>query len=339
MPLQLKSFLLPTRVIQSPMANCSDLPFRLLARRYGMRLAFLEMVSCEGLLRGNRDTQELMATVPEDRPLGAQLVGCDPDRMGEAAAKIESLGYDWLDVNLGCPVPKITGHGGGSALLREPNVAERIFAKVVNAVRRIPVTVKMRLGYADASGAEAVRIARIAEACGVDAISVHGRTREQGYSGTANYEAIGRVKAAVRIPVFGNGDVVDGASALQLRAISGCDGIMVARGALGNPWIYRQVEAAIAGAPSSPPPTFAQRQQALMEHFALQQQHCPRTALVDMRRIAPWYFKEVPGVADFRYRINRAQSLDEVRTLLEAFAPSTSSSATARALASSPCVT
>ena len=320
-PLQLKSFLLPTRVIQSPMANCTDLPFRLLARRYGMRLAFLEMVSAEGLLRENRDTRELMETIPEDRPLGTQLVGCDAARMGEAAARVEALGYDWLDLNLGCPVPKVTGKGGGSALLREPDTARAIFTSVARAIKCIPLTVKMRLGYADATGAEAAHIARIAEDCGVDAVSVHGRTREQGYAGTADYAAIGRVKAAVRIPVFGNGDVVDGESARRLLAVSGCDGVLLGRGALGNPWIYRQVEAALEGGAPVPSPSFAEKKRALLEHLELQVRYCERSAVVEMRRIAPWYFKEVPGVADFRGRINRAQSLDEVRSLIEGFEP------------------
>lgn len=319
--LQLKSFVLPTRVIQSPMANCTDLPFRLLARRYGMRLAFLEMVSAEGLLRANRDTQELMETVPEDRPLGAQLVGCEPQRMGEAAARVEALGYEWIDVNLGCPVPKVTGKGGGSALLREPGLAAQIFRAVVGAARRIPVTVKMRLGYADPTGQEAACIARIAQDCGVDAVSVHGRTREQGYSGAADYAAIGRVKASVRIPVFGNGDVFDGESARRLLTVSGCDGVLLGRGALGNPWLYRQVEAAIAGEAPPPAPTFADRKRALRAHLELQVQYCERSAVVEMRRIAPWYFKEVPGVSDFRGRINRAQSLAEIRALIEGFKP------------------
>ena len=305
-------------VVQSPMANCTDLAFRLLARAQGMRFAFLEMVSSEALVRDLPQTYELMRTLPEDRPLGAQLVGCDPAAMAEAAAKIEAMGYDLLDLNLGCPVPKIVSKGGGSMLLREPELAERIFSRVVRAVRRIPVTVKMRLGFSDGSGEEAARIARIAEACGVDAIAVHGRTREQGYAGRANYEAIGRVKQAVRIPVLGNGDVVDAASALRLRAIAGCDGIMLGRGALGNPWLYREIEAALAGAPPPPAPSFAERKRVASQHLELQCQHDP-WPVGPLRRILGWYFKDCPGVAEFRNRINRTQSVEEMRALLEAF--------------------
>jgi nifR3 family TIM-barrel protein len=315
----LKAFSLPL-VVQSPMANCTDLAFRLIARAQGMPFAFLEMVSSEALVRDVPQTLDMMRTLPEDRPLGAQLVGCDPAVMGEAAARIEAMGFDLLDLNLGCPVPKVVSKGGGSMLLREPDTARRIFDRVVRAVTRIPVTVKMRLGFSDASGREAAGIARIAEDCGVDAVAVHGRTREQGYTGAANYEAIRRVKEAVAIPVIGNGDVVDGASALRLRAVSGCDGVMLGRGALGNPWIYREIAAALDGAAPPPKPEFEERKRVLREHIALQEHHDP-FPVGPLRRIICWYFKDVPGVAQFRDRIHRAQSVDEMRDLLETFQP------------------
>ena len=315
--IRLKSFEWPL-VVQSPMAHCTDLPFRLIARSLGMRFAFLEMISSEALVRNVRQTFELMRTVPEDRPLGAQLVGCDPAVMGEAAAKIEAMGFDVLDLNLGCPVPKIVSKGGGSMLLREPDAAQRIFTRVVRAVKRIPVTVKMRLGFSDASGEEAVRIARIAQDCGVNAIAVHGRTREQGYTGAANYHAIRRVKDAVSLPVIGNGDVVDGTSAVRLRTVSACDGVMLGRGALGNPWIYREITGALEGRPTPPKPDLVERKRIVMRHIALQEQHDPQP-LGPLRRIVSWYFKECPGVAEFRDQINRSQSVAEMRALVEAF--------------------
>jgi nifR3 family TIM-barrel protein len=313
----LKGFELP-RVVQSPMANCTDLPFRLIARSCGMRFAFLEMVSAEGLVRRVPNTFDLMKTLPEDRPVGAQLVGCDPAVMGEAAAMVEDMGYDLLDLNLGCPVPKIVSKGGGSMLLREPNTARAIFERVVRAVKRIPVTVKMRLGFADGSGAEAARIARLAQESGVSAVSIHGRTREQGYSGSANYDAIRRVKESVDIPVIGNGDVVDAASALRLLRVAGCDGVMLGRGALGNPWIYRQIEAAMEGLPAPEPPDPAQRIELVLRHVELQAQHDP-WPVGPLRRIICWYFKDVPGVAVFRDRIHRAQTVDEMRDLIRQF--------------------
>ena len=314
--LRLKGLELPT-VVQSPMANCTDLPFRLIARSHGMRFAFLEMLSAEALVRNVKGTDERMETVPEDKPVGAQLVGCDPAVMGEAAAKIESLGFDLVDLNLGCPVPKIVCNGGGSQLLREPERAAQIFTRVVRSVKRVPVTVKMRLGYSDASGLEAIAIAKIAQGCGIDAIAVHGRSRCQGYSGTANYEAIRRVKESVSVPVIGNGDVVDGPSACRLRDISGCDGVMLGRGALGNPWIYKEVEAALEGKSSPTPPTLLEKKEVLLRHLELQCRH-ERDPVGPLRRILCWYYKDAPGAAQFRDSVHRAQTVDEMRILIEA---------------------
>lgn len=317
--LQIRHLTLPS-VVQSPMANCTDLPFRLIARWHGMGFAFLEMVSADALVRDIPQTRALLRTVPEDRPLGAQLVGCEPAVMGEAAAKIEAMGFDLVDLNLGCPVPKIVSRGGGSMLLREPETARQIFERVVRAVKRIPVTVKMRLGFCDASGHEAATIARLAQDCGVAAIAVHGRTREQGYSGTANYDAIRRVKEAVSIPVIGNGDVVDGASAVRLRAISGCDGVMLGRGALGNPWIYREVESALASRSSPPKPDLAERKRVVLRHVELQAQY-DESPVGPLRRIVSWYFNDMPGVAAFRNQVHRSPTVQDIRALIETFVP------------------
>lgn len=313
--IRLKEIELP-EVIQSPMANCTDLPFRLVARALGMRFAFLEMISAETLVRENPETYRRMRTDEQDRPVGVQLVGCDPEVMGRAAAKVESMGFPLVDVNLGCPVPKVVAKGGGSQLLRQPDTAGEIFRAMVKAVKRIPVTVKMRLGYSDPTGAEAVRIALLAEEAGVSALSIHGRTREQGYSGTADYEAIGRVKKAVSIPVIGNGDVFDGAGALRLREVSGCDGVLLGRGALGNPWIYREIEAAFEGKGPVPPPTTREKKEVVFRHIELQCQY-EKFPIGPLRRVISWYFKETPGVAQFRNAINRSETREEMREIID----------------------
>ena len=307
-------------MIQSPMAGCTDLAYRLLSRAHGMEFAFLEMVSAESLIRGNESTNELMKTVPEDRPLGAQLVGCRAEAMAEAAKIVEGLGYDLLDLNLGCPVPKIYGNGAGSALLGKPEDAKNIFTQVVKAVKKIPVTVKMRLGVKDASGHEAAAIAKIAEDCGVDAITVHGRTREQGYSGSADYKAIRRVKDAVKIPVIGNGDVLSGVDAVRMRSVANVDGVMIGRGGLGNPWIFRQIDAALSSEAIPQEPTLDEKKKTVLEHLTLELEHRDeRTALLHMRRIACWYFKNLPGVSEFRGMINSCPTVSGMRELIGSF--------------------
>ena len=322
--IRLKNLLLKSGVIQSPMAGCTDLAYRLLSRKHGMEFCFLEMVSAEGLIRGNQGAEEIMKTIPEDRPLGAQIFGCRPEAMGEAAKIVEDLGYGLLDINFGCPVPKIAGKGAGSALLARPDEARAIFEAVVRAVKNVPVTVKMRLGVKDGSGAEAVRIAKIAEESGLDAVTVHGRTREQGYSGTADYEAIARVKAAVKIPVIGNGDVTSGEDAKRLKQIAGVDGVMVGRGALGNPWLFKNIERAFGDQPEEAEPSIDERKKTLLEHFELELAHRPeQVAMLHMRRIACWYFKNVPGVHEFRTTINVCEDIEKMRQLIEDFRPIT----------------
>ncbi len=302
------------------MAACTDLAYRMISREHGLEFCFLEMVAAESLVRDNNATKELMKTIPEDKPLGAQLVGCRAQAMGEAAGMVEAMGYDLLDLNLGCPVPKIAGKGAGSALLARPDECREIFTAVVRNVKRIPVTVKMRLGVSDASGAEAARVAKIAEECGITAVSVHGRTRVQGYSGQADYHAIARVKEAVSIPVIGNGDVCSGEDARRMLAITGCDGVMIGRGGMGNPWIFKSVENVLAGKDPLPEPSAEDKKKALLRHLELELLYREeRSVLYYMRRIACWYFKGLPGVAEFRGNINTAESIAQVKDYIRNF--------------------
>lgn len=303
------------------MAACTDLPFRLIAREKGLAFSFLEMMSAQALVRKNKKTLRLLKTVPEDRPLGAQLLGCDPDNMAAAAVIIESLGFDLLDLNLGCPVRKVTSNGEGSALLKDPDQAERIFDAVRRAVKKIPVTVKMRTGFRDPSGQEAVQLARRAQNSGLAAVTVHGRTQAQGYAGRADYEAIALVKRAVSIPVIGNGDVLSGEDARRLKDVSGCDGIMIGRAGLGNPWIYRNLHQVMSGIGGIPyVPTTGERGQTLLRHFDLEVTHLgERLAALNMRRIGYWYTAGLPGAKAFRVGLCATTDVGVIRRMIEDF--------------------
>lgn len=338
---------LKTPVFQSPMADCTDIAFRLIAREHGLELAFTEMISAEALARGNERTLPLVRRIrgdlPDsyypfgkgrqdgpnlssakieknwDRPLGAQLVGHNPDSMGKAAAMIEAMGFEILDLNFGCPVRKVTGPGAGSALLQRPDLAEKIFKNVMIHVKKIPVTVKMRTGFTDPSGKEALSIARLAQEHGLSAVTIHGRTRAQGYTGKADWGVIGLVKKALKIPVFGNGDIFAPEDAKRMMEMTGCDGVAIGRGALGNPWLYCGIRACLAGQIPSQV-LFEEKKRVALEHIRLEVRYeGEKTGVLQSRRIAAWYFKGCPHVAPLREKVNRSKSLEEILGLIEDF--------------------
>jgi len=317
MSLDLGALRLPSAVMQSPMADCTDLPFRLVSRRRGLAFAFTEMVSAPSLLHRNRKTLDVLKTVPEDRPLGAQLLGKDPARLAAAAALLAEMGFDLIDLNFGCPVKKVVSNGEGAALLKDPDLAERIFVAVRRAVK-LPLTVKTRKGFSDESGVEAVELARRAQAQGLDAITVHGRTQKQMYGGLSDPRAVALVRGAVSIPVIGNGDVRAPEDALRLRGESACHGVMVGRGGLGNPWLYRQVHQAWEGAGGQPQaPDLDSRRVALLEHFDLEVEHRgERQAALNFRRIGAWYTAGLPGAKAFRTGVYATMDVGLIRRMI-----------------------
>ena len=276
----------------------------------------MEMVSAKAIYYNNRNTEELMAIRPEECPVSLQLFGSDADIMAEMAKRIEERPFAILDINMGCPVPKVVNNGEGSALMKNPRLVEEIVSKVSRAIKK-PVTVKIRKGF-DEAHLNAVEIAKIAESAGAAAVAVHGRTREQYYSGKADWSVIAAVKRAVDIPVIGNGDVTDAASGLRMMEDTGCDLVMVGRGALGNPWIFEELNAAWRGEPLPPPPTKEDKKQMMLRHFNdvldLKGEY---VAVREMRKHVGWYLKGVPGAAAFRGRINQINSGEELRKAIE----------------------
>ncbi|MDO4291184.1 MAG: tRNA dihydrouridine synthase DusB [Eggerthellaceae bacterium] len=295
----------------APMAGVSDIAFRTLCLEQGADLAFTEMVSAKGLSYANEKTRHLLALAEGEREVGVQLFGHEPDTMAAQAAWVEdALGerLAYLDVNMGCPARKIVSKGDGSALMREPELAARIVAAVKAAVAH-PVTCKFRRGWEE--GAEtAPEFARRMEDAGVDAVCVHGRYALQMYRGRAAWDAIGRVKAAVGVPVVGNGDVRCGADAARMRAQTGCDAVMVARGAEGNPWLFAQVKAALTGEAEPAPPTVAERLAMARRHAELLSRREGRN-IVRMRKHAMWYVGGLPGAAAARAKINYCTTLED----------------------------
>ena len=307
---------LENNVVLAPMAGVTDLPFRLLCKEQGVGLICMEMVSAKAIYFNNKNTNELMQIHPCETPVSLQLFGSDPDIISEMAKRIENKPFAILDINMGCPVPKVVNNGEGSALMKNPKLVEEILTKLVKATYK-PVTVKIRKGFND-DNVNAVEIAHIAESCGVAAVAVHGRTREQYYSGKADWEIIRKVKEAVKIPVIGNGDVVDALSAKALQDQTGCDGIMVGRAAQGNPWIFHEIITYLETGVIPPKPTPEQVKDVVIRHAKLQLKFKGEyTGVREMRKHLSWYTTGYPNSARFRQMINSMESMEELIKSIE----------------------
>ena len=302
--------------ILAPMAGVTDLPFRLLCREQGAGLLSMEMVSAKAVSFHNKNTEALMEIAEGENPIALQLFGSDPHIMAETAREIEERPFDILDINMGCPVPKVVNNGEGSALMKEPEKVEAIVSGVVKAVSK-PVTVKIRKGF-DENHINAVEIAKIIESAGAAAIAVHGRTREQYYSGEADWEIIRRVKEAVSIPVIGNGDVTSPFRAKQMLEETGCDGVMIGRAARGNPWIFRETAEYLETGTVPARPSRQEVKEMILRHCELQLRYKGEyTGIREMRKHVAWYTAGYPHSAKLRGRVNEIESMDALKALLE----------------------
>ena len=306
-------------LILAPMAGVTDLPFRSLCRQEGAGLIYTEMVSAKAVLYKNKNTDVLLETEPSEHPAALQMFGSDPDIMAEIGMQLaEQYSFDIIDVNMGCPVPKVVNNGEGSALMKNPELVEKILTAMVKKIKK-PVTIKIRKGFNDES-VNATEIAKIAEQCGVAAVAVHGRTREQYYAGKADWDIIRQVKDSVSIPVIGNGDVCTPQDAIDIVKETGCDGVMIGRAVRGNPWIFRRIKHFMDTGQMLPEPDRHEIGEMILKHARLAiELKGEYTAIREMRKHVGWYVGGIPHAAAIRNSVNFIESYEALEEMVEKY--------------------
>ena len=311
---------MPSNVLLAPLAGISDGPFRMICREHGCRFTFIEMINARAASHHNKKTRKMLTADPADRPLGVQILGCERDYVLKGLEVMEAFAYDILDFNAACPVRKVCRRGEGANLMREPDKLKGLLRAVVKRSTR-PVTIKLRSGW-DSDSLNAPDIARLAEGCGVAAVFIHGRTREQFYKGVVDYGIIAAVKKAVRVPVIGSGDVLSPRHAKVMFDETGCDGILVARGALGHPWIFREIEAYLEDGRLPAPVPLETILETLGRHLDLAiAEHTEKRAIKIMRKFVGWYLKGQPSIRAVRQAVSTVRTREELHRALQAHLP------------------
>lgn len=304
-------------VALAPMAGVTDLPFRLLCKENGCGYLYTEMVSAKAILYNNKNTEALLNVTEGENPIAVQLFGSDPQIMADMAKRLEERPFDVIDVNMGCPVPKVVNNGEGSALMKDPVLVGKIVEAMANAINK-PVTVKIRAGF-NSQSINAPEIARIVQESGGAAVAVHGRTREQYYSGKADWDVIARVKVNVSIPVIGNGDILTGQDAVDMMKQTGCDGVMIGRGARGNPWIFNQINEYLSSGKEMVPPDITEIRDMILRHARmLVEVKGEYTGMREMRKHFAWYTAGMKHASGLRNEVNHVEHMEQLEALCEA---------------------